>query len=122
MGVDEVQAAYDDALHRVLADLSRTTTIRTPVSVDFTEQGFPYSFGTRHQSWLPRVEDAELATVELADRLQEDVLEELWGRPWPMCPGHPHPCAPALVDEVAVWRCPDDDMVVERIGGLNPTT
>ena len=51
--------------------------------------------------------------AQLAERLQEWEMEELWkaGRPtdWPECPDHPgtHPLDPDVNDkDVAVWRCP----------------
>src|SRR5947209_2356678 len=94
MGVDEVQAAYDKALRRVLAALARTTDIAVAITVDFTEPELQYSYGTTHQSALPGTDDAESAAAELADRVQDDVLDELWGPPWPACPGHSHPAAP----------------------------
>jgi len=62
--------------------------------------------------------------VSLADQLQEWTVEALWseGRPavWPDCPRHPdsHPLAARLVDEVAVWRCPRDEVLVAVIGRL----
>ena len=113
-----MQAAYDEALLRVLADMARTTTVTESIVVDFTEPDLQYSFGTRHRMSLLWYEDVERATAELADRIQDDVLEELWGPVWPECPGHRHPCAAELIDEVAVWACPSTHEIVARVGSL----
>jgi hypothetical protein len=60
----------------------------------------------------------EMVTVQLADGLRENYLdEEIWGG-WPICPDHEHPLDPALDSSgVASWRCPRG-RVVAPIGGL----
>ena len=105
-----------------MADVTETTEVRALVVVDFTESDMPYSFGTTHRSSLPEVEDAEVATVELAGRVQDDVLEELWGPPWPECPQHGHPAGPALAGQVAAWTCPTDHRAIGRVGSLGSRT
>lgn len=63
--------------------------------------------------------DTEEALAELADYLQEAVLdEEVWGG-WPICPDHrTHPLE-ATTDQthIAVWKCPRG-RVIARIGDL----
>jgi len=62
--------------------------------------------------------------AELADRLQEWEIEELFatGRPatWPECPVHPdsHPLSPEVRDGEAAWCCPASGQVICRIGAL----
>lgn len=60
--------------------------------------------------------DLTVASPELiaavADRVQEDIIEQLQERSatnWPPCPAHPrnHPLRPAVVDGKAVWACTD---------------
>lgn len=60
--------------------------------------------------------------VEVADRVQDDIIEQLWpahATNWPACPAHPrtHPMRPAVVDGHAVWAC-IDGTVYARIGSL----
>ena len=63
--------------------------------------------------------------VEVADQLQEWVVDRLWdlGKDtnWPTCPSHPHthPLQPALLDQTPSWVCPlGDDGVRLTIGSL----
>src|SRR3954447_7213000 len=113
MGLDEVQAAYDEALRRVLADVAATTPLRPDIAVDFTEE-MPYRFEDRHWSSLLRTEDPEEASVQLADHVQDDVLEELRGPAWPPCPmAHPRPAKAELVAGRAGWTCPKPGPIVQ---------
>ena len=123
MGLDEVQAAHEIALRRLMADLATATSLVPEVVVDFTDPDeFEYTFvdpdGSQHGTTLVPLEDVEAATVRLADPFQEDVLEMLWGPAWPSCPGHLHPAEPLLLDGHAVWRCPTTDAEIGRIGSL----
>lgn len=50
--------------------------------------------------------------VEVADRVQDDIIEDLQPRSatnWPPCPAHPrtHPMRPAVVKGQAMWTCLD---------------
>ena len=56
----------------------------------------------------------------VADTVQEWVLEELWGRPWPECPRHrgSHPMEARAVEDVAMWCCPADGNEVRPVGSL----
>lgn len=61
--------------------------------------------------------------VWVADKVQEWVIEDRWGREptnWPPCPLHPgtHPMVATVRDGDAVWACPTDNSVVSRIGSL----
>ena len=137
MGLRLVQAAYDEALERVLHDLGTANMpLVFTVTVDFTASfdaagrlevevndgtDLPYFFEVQgrfgwHRSTLVATEEAEEATVHLADRFQDDVLDALWGPAWPECEGHAHPAVPRLEDEVASWCCPASGLVLCRIG------
>jgi hypothetical protein len=71
-----------------------------------------------HQSEAERL-------VEVADQVQEWVIEELWrkGSNWPQCPRHPttHPARPRVgaVSGLPEWTCPADDSRIADIGALN---
>lgn len=61
----------------------------------------------------------------VADRVQEWVIEELWGRAptnWPPCPQHPdtHPLTPVTTRSLAEWVCPTHGTAVAPVGGLPP--
>jgi hypothetical protein len=61
--------------------------------------------------------------AQLADQVQEWIIEELWGGAptnWPRCPTHPrsHPLRAAVVGGVATWTCPTDGTDVAPIGSL----
>ena len=67
----------------------------------------------------PWHEQVEMVT----DRVQEWVIEELWGRAptnWPPCPQHPtsHPLTLATTRGLAEWVCPRDGTPVAPVGSL----
>jgi hypothetical protein len=124
MELEEVQAAYDEALRRVMSDLTGTTDLRPEVVVDFTDPGdLQYWYrpgdGSSHGSSLMLDEDEEAATVRVADLIQDDALEELWGAAWPICTGHSHPAQPTLQDGRATWACPRSHRPMATIGTLS---
>lgn len=87
MELDQVQATYDRALRRVMSDLTGTTDLRLSVVVDFTDpDGLEYLYqagdGSSHGRALNWIDDEESATVTLADLIQDDALEKLWGPAW----------------------------------------
>ena len=94
------------------------------MAVDFTDpEDLPYLFTDSlsvHRTWLPWADDEEEATVQLADRLQDDVLDELWGQAWPACRGHEHPARPCAIDGKAVWVCPTTGDILWAIGSVRP--
>ena len=125
VGLDDVQAAYDEAVRRLWTDLGTSLlnakTMVQEICVDFTEPDLQYSYvdtESRHSMSLPMVEDVEEATVALANPLQDNILDLLGGQTWPPCPGHSHPAEPALESLVAVWRCPTTGKGSARIGEL----
>lgn len=60
----------------------------------------------------------------MADQVQQWAIEDqLWGRGdtnWPPCPAHPdtHPLTAAVVDDAAVWVCPQGGEVVAHVGEI----
>jgi hypothetical protein len=58
--------------------------------------------------------------VDIAHFLQDNVFDtEPWGEARPICPGHPHPPDPQMIDGTAVWTCPRDGTVLAPIGQLS---
>ena len=126
----------DDALARalrpVLRDL-RSTGLAAPTigDVHWTDDaGLPsaYLWG-RHGNGRGVLTDRDEPEHEqvrmVADRVQEWVIEELWGRAptnWPPCPQHPdtHPLTPAATRGLAEWVCPTDGTAVVPVGDLVP--
>lgn len=127
MDLGQVQATYEGALHRVMSDLTVTTGLRPNVVVDLTDpDGLPYRYqangGSGHGAALVWDDDEESATVTLADLVQGDALEELWGPTWPTCPGHCHLAQPTLQERHATWVCPRSQSRLATIGSLGSPT
>lgn len=123
MDLDRAQATYDVALRRVMSDVIGTTHLRPVVAVDFTDPNelhywYQSEGGSSHGASLGRDDDEESATVRLADLIQDDALEDLWGPTWPTCPGHSHPARPSLHDGRATWVCPRSRQALAIIGTL----
>jgi hypothetical protein len=120
--LEAVQRAYDAALARLMRDLRAETDRQTYVGVDFTNPDeLPYVFRDdhgEHRTSLPLSDDEEVATLAVADHLQDDVVEMLWGQAWPRCGPHSHPAKPSAVHGRAVWACPDSGAVISAIGAL----
>jgi hypothetical protein len=114
-----VQRTYDKALERLAGELPDYYDGRS-ITVRFDGSDTPYCFvgpdGAIHGRDLPATADVELATVKLADRLQDDVIET-WLKVWPSCPGHEHPMGASLVDGRAQWVCPDSGTAIRAVGG-----
>lgn len=80
--------------------------------------------GTGAGAWLNLSLDPESGLAELADQVQDWVVEQLPGmhRPavWPTCPAHPdsHPRQAVVEYGRAVWTCPRGAAVSTPIGRL----
>jgi hypothetical protein len=59
------------------------------------------------------------ATAELADLLQEAVMEH-FERPWPECPVHRRPMEPEPTGPTGSWVCGRDPAEAAAIGRLGP--
>jgi len=57
----------------------------------------------------------EHLTVDVADAVQEHLIEHLW-RPWPECVRHRHGVHPEVRDGKASWVCRVGDHAVAEIG------
>jgi hypothetical protein len=114
---------YATALGRVAHDFAARGASLTPARVRLAEldaivvdYGRPGRAEVSTIGALPVVSSVELAVVELADLLQEKVLES-GDVLWPGClPGHSHPPAPRLSSGTAVWACPKESIAVGPIG------
>jgi hypothetical protein len=110
-----------EAFRRALGDLQADAPIEVRVRglegdrLIVQEAGEPDSAGL----WIPPDDAPEELVVSLADQLQEQVFPEsrgAWGQARPPCPGHAHPARAELVDDVAMWVCPDTERPLARIG------
>jgi hypothetical protein len=83
VGVDFVQLAYNGALSRLVADLPSELDPVPAVEIDLTDpHDLPYLYReglSVHRSSLWLTDDEEEATLNLAEMLQNDILELLWG-------------------------------------------
>jgi hypothetical protein len=73
------------------------------------------SFGIR----LPEPDGSADAVAHVADRVQDEVMEEIVTT-WPPCPGHQHPLAVGGDDTLALWVCPGEGALSVPIGSLRP--
>jgi hypothetical protein len=51
---------------------------------------------------------------QIADQLQDFVLDMTGGAPLPPCPGHQHPMVASVIDGIASWQCPHGNGAVTR--------
>jgi hypothetical protein len=126
----------DDVLSEAMAPVLRDLVgagITAPRIEDREWQPAPRSFsamlwspdGSGSGVWVSGATPESERVAMVADQVQEWVFEQLWseGAPtnWPRCPRHPHkhPMRASTGDGVAVWSCPEDDVVIGPIGGLS---
>lgn len=64
------------------------------------------SDGARGYAALSGVTPDDAARTEFVEQIQEVILENSSGYPWPKCPGHAHPMSPIVRGEAVEWRCP----------------
>lgn len=69
-------------------------------------------------SWHPETKNELL--YRFIDHVQEVILEDLWGPPWPPCPVHlRHPLYPSTQDRGGYWVCKQDLDVSIELGSLS---
>jgi hypothetical protein len=72
-------------------------------------------FGNEIALWAP----SDMSTVDIAayvaDELQGLVLDDAWGEPRPVCPGHAHPPSAKVDEGAAWWICPASGRRTELI-------
>ena len=138
-----LRAFWEPVVARVLADVTRTTSVDVTWSIEVVERevgvppgpGLWLTFGAQelpvretfpslvvrlpHQWFdLRPIDDVEEAAAELAGLVQDHVVEELPGA-WPVCPGHHHPMAHATTPSGrAAWGCPSGAGPVHEVGSL----
>ncbi|WP_432929465.1 hypothetical protein ACQPZZ_05195 [Microbispora sp. CA-135349] len=72
--------------------------------------------------WPSSGRDAGVALVEIADAVQDVVMEHIWGV-WPTCPEHRLGLHAALVEGTAVWQCAGTvPHTAAAIGDLGPSS
>jgi hypothetical protein len=86
----------------------------TPTVTPGNSLGFS-AYGNEIELWAP----SDMSSVEIAayvaDELQGLVLDDLWGEPRPVCPGHAHPPSAKAQDGAAWWICPASGRRTELI-------
>lgn len=141
------RSAWQAAADLVRADLVATTDLDWPLTVevmrwdfdddDLDSSGLAFAYGFQNHE-LPRghpLDEAEAVevlerlpagvslfgylTADLADRVQEDVIEEIH-LAWPECPVHQRPMDPQPTGPTGQWVCGQDPADVAPIGGLGP--
>jgi hypothetical protein len=115
--------AFRRALEAVLRDLRAQCSVRPDVREP--EDDYPGLILYAPDGSGQGVYGVGLA--EVADGVQDWAVEALWAEGesavWPECPAHPdsHPLSATVVEEVAVWVCPQGGEVpVCPIGELPP--
>lgn len=122
----DVEHALAEAVEVVLGDVRRTTSLEPIIQEeDWVQEpgtasallGFAGDAGRRGvyvQIGSPLAE----RVVHIADIVQDEVTDELWGA-WPLCPLHGnHPLAPRELSGDASWVCPKTDQPISQIGQL----
>jgi hypothetical protein len=79
--------------------------------------------GTKRSVCMRKADKAPFQIAEIADQVQEWVIEELWSdgtTNWPQCPSHPknHPMQAAVVGKTATWVCPTEWKPFTPVGNL----
>lgn len=125
---DEVDPALAEAVEIISADIRRTTALEPVINdEDWVQEpgvasamfGFSGAFGERGV-YVQTNAALTARLVQIADIVQDEVTDELWGA-WPECPLHrTHPLAPRELSGEAVWVCPTTDQPISQIGQLEP--
>jgi len=94
---------------RIADDLLRTTGRAIIVDPVYDDEGWwRYEIdvdGETGAFGFDAPSDTETFVADLADKLQEFILDD-WGG-WPVCPVHDtHPLVAGVIEGVACWRCP----------------
>jgi hypothetical protein len=85
-----------------------------------TGYGVEVRLGFGEEWWVGVRLEASLSEADavalLADRMQDEVLENTHGAPVPPCPGpgHGHPLTAEVVEGIACWVCPQGDGIAPQ--------
>jgi hypothetical protein len=113
-----------DAVATVLADFPEGDSVELTVTPSRQADGaWWWLIGEGNRAYgglqLPAEPTEAEILAEIAWYVQERVFDtEPWGEARPVCPGHPHPPDPKVIDGKAVWICPRDGHVLAPIGQL----
>jgi len=117
-------AQIKQAAERIERDVLATTGLHLNYIVQRDPHGHWWCGQGPGASLYPG-DDVEAFVADLADALSESVSESLAGlhrldeaRTWPRCPAHAHSLDPAVLDQVAVWRCSQDRDIAVPVGHL----
>ncbi len=117
----ELVAAAERALAPVLVDLERTCDI--PASIWVTsEDGYPQVWVSNGESYgcasSPIDQDPERAKAEMADYVQEQLMDIGVDHFWPSCVAHNRGLHAQVHDGSAMWFCRGGEHSVAEIGHL----
>jgi len=124
-----VEDALSAALAPVLRDI-RATRVPEPEIRDtdwLEDKQFLSAIlegdGSERSVCVRKADKAPFQVAEMADQVQEWVIEELWPAGptnWPPCPSHPenHPMQAAVVGSTATWVCPKEWKPFTPVGNL----
>jgi hypothetical protein len=102
-------------------DVAATTDLEPPPFQCDEDDGPPrVSYWSQPASSPVMGLTAVAVTVEVADFMQAEVMEDLHS-PWPFCSKHGAGLHPVAVANQPVWTCGSGDHVVARIGELERT-
>lgn len=105
----------------VMSDIERTTDLRPKVVVNDLDEAVCICFNGNYTSPSVFAWDNPEALAEVADYLQEHVMEALW-RTWPECPEHDFGLFPQVRQGEAVWWCRPQEHAVAAVGHLGEAT
>jgi hypothetical protein len=130
--VSQLESRVSAMLAPILRDADATGVARPRIAVETAAtdrarvtisgvHGDSYSFDVQ----LDRPSHLSVHVLaEVAERVQEWIIEELWasGSNWPPCPAHPssHPLEIKVKQDSVVWTCPRDAKVSIPLGTLGP--
>src|SRR5688572_26985262 len=117
------ELAPTDLLERLARDIDRAPI---PLAVEFEgeEEEPRLRIRVRGADSDATILLTSAATLEdvlelMMSAVQDLVLDQLWGEPWPACPVHPtHPLSTTTSNGWAEWRCPADPTIAFPIGLL----
>ena len=125
-------AAWERLAPRIAADLASLAQPHIQVRVlpddidpASTHLEVSHPYGAVVPIFVEIGEDEEEAIVEAMAALLESGLFDDRFDPWPRCPIHPattHSLKPIRRQRGGVWECPEERVVISRIGWLGPTS
>lgn len=119
--IAELVRAAERALAPVLEDLARTCEIAASIWVT-GDDGYPLVWVSNGESLgyssAPIHEDHEMTKAEMADYVQEQLMDIGVDRFWPTCVEHDRGLHAEVHDGMAVWFCRGGDHTIAPVGLL----